>query len=157
MNFAPFRLLGHRCIFANSLSRYCCTKEGRSGLNGCAMKRGEREGREEKLCRKVATSKRRIGRSFQPPSETCELLALSVTCLCLPKYHAYFLFLPAAIADRSSRASSRCLEVSGNVFVCPLDDFVVKSRTNNIGRYCNFKKPDLQKLNFKVILQVKKA
>ena len=30
-------------------------------------------------------------------------------------------------------------------FVRPLDDLVAQSRTNNLGRQCNFKKPDLQK------------
>ena len=46
------------------------------------------------------------------------------------------LFSPAALL---------LLLLGGNVFVRPLDDLVAKSRTNNLGRYYNFKKPDLQK------------
>ncbi len=56
----------------------------------------------------------------------------------------HIVFLPAATADRSRRASSCCWG-GGNVFVRPLDDLVAKSCTNNLGRYYNFKKPDLQK------------
>ncbi len=29
--------------------------------------------------------------------------------------------------------------------MCPLDDLVAQSRTNNLGGQCNFKKPDTQK------------
>ncbi len=53
-------------------------------------------------------------------------------------------FLPAAIADRSRRASSCCF-CWGTVFVSPLDDLVAKSHTNNLRRFCNFKKPDFLK------------
>ncbi len=35
--------------------------------------------------------------------------------------------------------------VGGVVFVRPLDALVAQSRTNNLGRQCNFKKPDFEK------------
>ena len=35
--------------------------------------------------------------------------------------------------------------VGGVVFVRPLDALVAQSRTNNLGRQCNFKKPEVQK------------
>ena len=46
---------------------------------------------------------------------------------------------------RQVKEWSQLLLLGGcNVFVRPLDDLVAQSCTNNLGRYCNFKKPDLQ-------------
>ena len=53
------------------------------------------------------------------------------------------LFLPAAIADRSSNTRSCCW--GGIFFVLPLDDLVAKSDSNNFGRSPNSKNPDLKK------------
>ncbi len=67
-------------------------------------------------------------------------------------YFSYFSLLEKTIFtcgdSRQVKESFQLLLLllgGGDVFVRPLDDLVAKSRNNNLGRYYNFKKPDLQK------------